>query len=154
MRTSLRGHISSWPTSLAAPGRNPRRSRSPLVRGLARLAFVLPLASMIIGCSTNVGDTAANVILNIELFERQSKDYKNSVLPPRVTARVAVEQASTLGWERYVGAEGTCIGMDTFGASAPIQALQEKFGFTVDRVVAESRAQLDRSYQASRTGAV
>ncbi len=89
-----------------------------------------------------------------ELFERQSEDYKNSVLPPGVIARVAVEQASTLGWERYVGAEGTCIGMDSFGASAPIQALQEKFGFTVDRVVAESRAQLDRSYQASRTGAV
>ena len=77
-----------------------------------------------------------------ELFEQQSQECRDEVLPPDVTARVAVEQASTLGWPAYVGSEGACIGMRTFGASAPLQALQEKFGFTVDRVVAEAKKQL------------
>ncbi len=77
-----------------------------------------------------------------ELFERQSKEYRDSVLPPEVTARVAVEQASTFGWDRYVGTGGAIIGMETFGASAPLQALQEKFGFTPERVVAAAREQL------------
>ncbi len=65
MLTSFRSHSSSWPTSLAAPAANPRRGRSPFVRGLAGLALVLPLTSMIIGCNTDVGDTAANVIMSI-----------------------------------------------------------------------------------------
>src|SRR5207248_4324945 len=74
-----------------------------------------------------------------DIFEHQSKKYQDSVLPPKVIARVAVEQASTLGWERYVGREGRVIGMHTFGASAPLKELQKKFGFEPDRVVAVAK---------------
>ena len=70
-----------------------------------------------------------------ELFEQQDDAYRGSVLPPDVTRRVAVEQASTLGWERYTGLRGTIIGMRTFGASAPLKQLQKRFGFEPDRVV-------------------
>jgi transketolase len=77
-----------------------------------------------------------------ELFERQDRAYKDSVLPPQVTARVAVEQAVKLGWERFTGLAGAIIGMDTFGASAPIEDVQERFGFTVDNVVAAAKEQL------------
>jgi transketolase len=77
-----------------------------------------------------------------EIFERQTKDYRDSVLPPKVTARVAVEQASMLGWERYVGGTGRVIGMQTFGASAPLKALQKKFGFEPDKVAAAAREQV------------
>ena len=77
-----------------------------------------------------------------DLFEREPQAYRDSVLPPAVTARVAIEQASTFGWERYVGAEGRVIGMHTFGASAPLKALQKKFGFTVENVVAAAQAQV------------
>jgi transketolase len=76
------------------------------------------------------------------LFEQQDPAYKRQVLPPGITARVSVEQASTLGWARYVGLTGCSIGMETFGASAPLKALQEKFGFTPDRVVAAAMEQL------------
>jgi transketolase len=69
-----------------------------------------------------------------EIFDRQTQEYRDSVLPPQVKARVAVEQASTFGWERYVGSSGRVIGMHTFGASAPLKALQEKFGFEPDHV--------------------
>lgn len=75
MLTSLRSHSSSWPMSLAAPAANLRRGRGPSVRGLAGLALVLPLASMIIGCSTDVGDTAANVILNIDTVVLESSPW-------------------------------------------------------------------------------
>ena len=64
-----------------------------------------------------------------DIFEHQTQEYQDSVLPPDVTARVAVEQASTFGWERYVGRSGRVIGMKTFGASAPLKELQRKFGF-------------------------
>ena len=74
-----------------------------------------------------------------ELFDEQPQEYRDSVLPPEVTARVAVEQGSTLGWERYVGPRGHVIGMKTFGASAPLKELQKKFGFEPDRVVAVAR---------------
>ena len=66
------------------------------------------------------------------------------MLPPAVKARVAVEQASTFGWERYVGSAGRVIGMTTFGASAPLKALQKKFGFEPDRIVAAVRQLLGR----------
>jgi len=79
-----------------------------------------------------------------ELFERQEASYREHVLPPAVTARVAVEQASTFGWERYVGASGHIIGMKTFGASAPLKELQRKFGFEPDRVVAAVKELLRR----------
>jgi transketolase len=79
-----------------------------------------------------------------EIFEHQSEEYRDSVLPPKVKARVAVEQASTLGWERYVGRSGQVIGMKTFGASAPLKELQRKFGFEPDQVVAAAKKQLGR----------
>jgi transketolase len=75
-----------------------------------------------------------------ELFERQTREYQESVIPSHVRARVSVEQASTFGWSRYVGATGASIGMTTFGASAPLQQLQKKFGFTVEHVVATAKA--------------
>lgn len=80
-----------------------------------------------------------------ELFEKQSPEYKESVMPSEVTARVSVEQASTFGWGRYVGTQGKSIGMESFGASAPLKELVKKFGFTVEHVVAAAKAQLDRA---------
>jgi transketolase len=77
-----------------------------------------------------------------ELFEHQSQAYRDSVLPPSVTARVAVEQASTFGWHRYLGLGGAAIGMKTFGASAPLKELQKRFGFTVEAVVEAAHKQL------------
>jgi transketolase len=77
-----------------------------------------------------------------ELFDDQPQEYRDRVLPPQVTARVSVEQASTFGWARYVGATGRSIGMDTFGASAPLKELVKKFGFTAEHVVAAAREQL------------
>jgi transketolase len=68
------------------------------------------------------------------LFDLQDEAYRESVLPASVTARVAVEQASTLGWDRYVGPEGRIIGMHTFGASAPLKEVERKFGFTPEKV--------------------
>jgi transketolase len=69
-----------------------------------------------------------------ELFDRQDQAYRDEVLPPAVTARVSVEEASTIGWDRYVGFGGAKIGMHTFGTSAPLKDVQTKFGFTPDRV--------------------
>jgi transketolase len=74
-----------------------------------------------------------------EVFEKQDPAYKNSVLPPNVTARVSVEMAATLGWERYVGPKGQMIGMHSFGASAPLKDLLKKFGFSADAVVSAAR---------------
>jgi transketolase len=79
-----------------------------------------------------------------ELFDNQPADYREGVLPASVTARVAVELATTLGWERYVGSSGQVIGMKTFGASAPLKELQKKFGFEPARVVAAAKQQLGR----------
>jgi transketolase len=79
-----------------------------------------------------------------DIFDHQTQEYRDSVLPPEVTARVAVEQASTFGWERYVGTSGRIIGMKTFGASAPLKELQRKFGFEPDQVVAAAKEQLGR----------
>jgi transketolase len=77
-----------------------------------------------------------------ELFEREDRAYQDSVIPPSVTARVAVEQAVSLGWERWVGRSGEVIGMDTFGASAPITDVQKHFGFTTDNVIAAAKRQV------------
>jgi transketolase len=79
-----------------------------------------------------------------ELFERQPQDYKDAVLPPAVTARVSVEQGSTLGWDRYVGTRGRAIGMRTFGASAPLKDLQKKFGFDPQNVATAAKQLLGR----------
>jgi len=79
---------------------------------------------------------------SMELFDKQPRSYRDEVLPPSVTARVAVEKASVFGWDRWVGLSGAIIGMHTFGASAPMKMLQAKYGFTTDNIVATARAQL------------
>ena len=80
-----------------------------------------------------------------DIFEQQPQAYRDSVLPPSVTARIAVEQGSTLGWDRYVGAAGRVIGMSSFGASAPLKELQQHFGFEPDDVVSAAKELLRRS---------
>jgi transketolase len=80
-----------------------------------------------------------------EIFERQSQEYRDNVLPPSVRARVAVEQASTWGWAHYVGMDGAILGMKTFGASAPLKVLQKEFGFTKENVLAAAKEQLKRA---------
>lgn len=70
-----------------------------------------------------------------DLFEKQSQSYKDEVLPPQTTARLAIEAAYPFGWERYIGSKGAVIGMERFGASAPYKVLAEKFGFTADNIV-------------------
>jgi transketolase len=77
-----------------------------------------------------------------DIFERQDKAYRDSVIPPGVKARVSVEMATTFGWDRYIGPSGVSIGMHGFGASAPIKALQKHFGFTVENVVAAAKQQV------------
>jgi transketolase len=83
-----------------------------------------------------------------EIFEHQPQAYRESVIPPSVTARVSVEQAATFGWHQYVGTDGHIIGMTTFGASAPLKELQKEFSFTADAVVAAAKAQVEKSKQA------
>ncbi len=80
-----------------------------------------------------------------ELFDEQDADYRDSVIPPDVKARVAIEQASTVGWDRWVGPTGGVVGMRSFGASAPLKELQKKFGFTVDNVVTAVKASIKNS---------
>jgi transketolase len=80
-----------------------------------------------------------------ELFERQPDAYRDSVLPPDITARVAVEQASFFGWAHYVGRHGTIIAMHTFGASAPLKDLQRKFGFEPEHIVSAAKEQVARA---------
>jgi len=90
-----------------------------------------------------------------ELFERHSRkhpEYREEVLPAHVKARVSVEQASEFGWERYVGSTGRMIGMNTFGASAPLKELQTKFGFTPERIVEAAKEQFRiASHESPRT---
>jgi transketolase len=80
-----------------------------------------------------------------EIFEQQPRSYRDEVLLPMVKARLAVEQGSVLGWERYVGPDGRVIGMKTFGASAPLKELQRQFGFEPERVVATAMELLGRN---------
>ena len=79
-----------------------------------------------------------------ELFEHQSQEYKDKVIPPTVKARVAVEQAARFGWQRYASSTNAIVGMKTFGASAPLKELTKKFGFTVDAVVATAKQEIER----------
>jgi transketolase len=79
-----------------------------------------------------------------DIFDHQTQEYRDSVLPPNVSARVAIEQASTFGWERYVGTSGRIIGMKTFGASAPLKELQRRFGFEPNQFVVAAKEQLGR----------
>jgi transketolase len=86
-----------------------------------------------------------------ELFAAQPADYQAAVLPPGITARVAIEAASAFGWERYVGISGMVVGIDHFGASAPAKVLGREFGFTVERVVAAGRQVLSGRAAATRS---
>ena len=79
-----------------------------------------------------------------EIFDRQPRDYRDKVLPPKVSARISVEAGIRLGWEHYVGLNGKIIGMDTFGASAPGPVLYEKFGFTVEKIIEATKDLLHR----------
>jgi hypothetical protein len=79
-----------------------------------------------------------------ELFEEQDRSYRDQVLPPDVKKRLAIEAASPLGWDKWVGTEGDVIGVRTFGASAPAEVIFEKYGFTVDNVVQHALALVGR----------
>jgi transketolase len=136
------------------------RSRYAAAAGLARGAYVLADAGggtpqiilMATGSEVSLAAGAYEALLregvrarlvsmpSWELFEQQPEEYRHAVLPPEVTARLAVEMASVIGWDRYVGPSGQVIGMHTFGASAPIGALLPKFGFTPERVLEAARA--------------
>jgi len=140
------------------------RARFGAASGLARGAYVVadPEAGrpevLLIGTGSEVGlclraweqlaraGVRARVVSMPcwELFEQQDQAYRDTVLPPDVLARVAVEQAATLGWERYVGMHGAIIGMRSFGASAPMKMLLDKFGFTPEKVAAAAQEQVDR----------
>jgi transketolase len=94
-----------------------------------------------------ISDGVASRVVSLpcwELFDRQDDAYKDEVLPPFVTARVSVEEGSTLGWDRWVGANGKSIGMQTFGTSAPLKDVQTKFGFTPDRVAEAAKEVMNR----------
>ena len=84
-----------------------------------------------------------------ELFEHQDQAYKDSVIPPDVIARVAVEKGSILGWTRYTGLRGHIIGMRTFGASAPLKELQRRYGFMPENIVAAAREQAQKAQTSS-----
>jgi transketolase len=79
-----------------------------------------------------------------KLFDQQPEDYRNQVLPQEITARVAIEAGSSQGWHRYVGDKGIVVGLEHFGASAPYKTLYEKFGLTVDGIVARALEILKR----------
>ncbi len=85
-----------------------------------------------------------------DIFEHQPPEYREGVIPPDVPARVAVEQASTFGWNQYVGTTGRIIGMKTFGASAPLKEVQKEFGFTPEAVVAAAKDQIAKAKAKAR----
>jgi transketolase len=152
------------------------RSRYAPARGLARGGYVLadPLGgghpdAIIIASGSEVAlavrayeqlsaEGAAVRVVSLPswaLFDEQEQAYRDMVLPPAVTARVAVEQAATLGWERWVGDRGTVIGMRSFGASGPGRELRRHFGFTVEAVAEAVRTALARrGVNGSPVGAV
>jgi transketolase len=141
------------------------RKRFASAAGVARGAYVLADAQsgkptvILIGTGSEVAlcagayDTlkqegvAARVVSmpSWELFEQQDQAYRDSVLPPEITARVSVEEGSVIGWDRYVGMDGATIGMHTFGSSAPMKDLMTKFGFTPEKVVAAAKDQVAKS---------
>ena len=141
------------------------RTRFAPANGVARGAYILADADgrdpsvILIGTGSEVAlcveayesltreGIAARVVSmpSWELFEQQDQAYRDSVLPPEVTARVSVEQGSVIGWDHYVGMNGAKIGMHTFGSSAPIKDLLTKFGFTPDKVVSTAKEQIAQS---------
>jgi transketolase len=141
------------------------RARYAPAAGLSRGAYVLADAAdkkpavILIGTGSEVSlcvdayealereGIAARVVSfpSWELFEQQDQSYRDSVLPPDVTARVSVELGSLIGWDRYVGPTGAKVGMHTFGSSAPLKDLLTKFGFTPEKVMEAAKAQIARS---------
>ena len=94
---------------------------------------------------TNQGVRARVVSMpSWELFDDQDQQYRDSVLPPQVRARVSVEEASDFGWTKYTGTDGHNIGIESFGASAPIKQLMKKFGFSAENIVAAAKTQIRR----------
>ena len=79
-----------------------------------------------------------------QLFERQPREYRESVLPPRITSRLAVEAAVSMGWERYIGPAGAFVGMTRFGASAPLEDVMKQFGFTAENVARQAREVIEK----------
>jgi transketolase len=140
------------------------RTKYASAAGVARGGYVLADAAngtpevLLIGTGSEVtlcveayekltGEGIAARVISLpswDLFEKQPREYRDSVIPPHVTKRVCVEMASTFGWERYAGTTGAIIGMTTFGASAPLKALMQHFGFSADAVVAAAKKQLGR----------
>jgi transketolase len=136
------------------------RTRYAAASGLTKGAYVLGTAAapdvILIGTGSEVSLcvdayeklTAEGIKARVvsmpswELFEHQTQEYQDSVLPPSVKARISVEQASTFGWDRYAGRK---IGMHTFGASAPLKELQKKFGFTPDAVIAAAKEEIAKA---------
>jgi transketolase len=105
---------------------------------------------------TLIGDGIRSRVVSLPsfyLFDQQDQDYRDSVLPPSVTARVSIEEAETLGWERYVGPEGAMIGMHTFGSSAPLKDVLAEYGFTPDRIAETARSILGREAERSEAEA-
>ncbi|MCL2430363.1 MAG: transketolase, partial [Alphaproteobacteria bacterium] len=141
------------------------RAMHGAANGLARGAYVLRDAEggqpdvILIASGSEVGlclaarerlmqeNIAARIVSmpSWELFEEQDRAYQDSVLPPAIAARVTVEEASALGWDRYAGRDGIVVGMHSFGMSAPIKVVAEHFGFTPDRVVAAAKRAMRRS---------
>jgi transketolase len=115
--------------------------------------------SLVYGAAQKLADEGRGVRVvsfpSWRLFEAQSEEYRESVLPRRIKARLAVEAAASLGWERYVGSEGKILALDHYGASAPAKIIFENFGFTVENVLAHARLLLPRkrllSQQKRRT---
>ena len=94
-----------------------------------------------------IGDGIRSRVVSLPsfyLFDQQPEDYRESVLPSSIAARVSIEQAATLGWDRYTGPRGARIGMHTFGSSAPLKDVLTKFGFTPERVVGTAKEVLER----------
>jgi transketolase len=141
------------------------RSRYAPASGLARGAYVLADADdgkpavLLLGTGSEVAlcldayealkregiPTRVVSMPSWDIFERQDKAYRDEVLPPDVVARVAVEEASSLGWDRYVGRDGAMIGMHTFGSSAPLKDLLRKFGFTPEKVLEAAKDQIAKA---------
>jgi transketolase len=140
------------------------RSRHPSADGLAKGAYVIDGAevdqpdliliasgsevSLITAAADTLGQDGIKVrcvsMPSWDLFDAQPQAYRDSVLPPAVTRRLAVEAGATLGWERYVGQAGDVVGIDHFGASAPAKTLLKEFGFSADNVIARARKLLGR----------
>ncbi|MDB5819759.1 MAG: transketolase [Rhizobacter sp.] len=140
------------------------RAKHPAADGLAQGAYVIGDAEdgapeliliasgsevgLIVSAAETLGQDGVKVrcvsMPSWDLFEQQTQAYRDSVLPPGVTKRLAVEAGTTLGWERYVGQAGDVIGIDHFGASAPAKVLLKEFGFSADNVVARAKALLGK----------